>query len=217
LNFPGIRLRLDFGIVAGYSGIRIETILIIEKFTAMKKLFVVSLTMSLLNLDLAATGQTQTPRKKQNPDVTVFFEKPGLEKFPIEKTDFSSSPLNSISVKAVRDFDKSFAHAYDKQWYVLEDGLVVYFKLNEIQMKTFYDKRGDRILTLRFYGEEKLPFNVRDLVKRNYYDHQIFLVIEINSHDKNVYLVKMEDKHSWKTVRVEEGEYVEVESYRKVH
>jgi hypothetical protein len=181
----------------------------------MKKLFVVSLTMSLLNLDLAAIAQTQKPNKKPSQVATVFVDGTGIEKFPIEKKDFGSSPLNSINVKAVRDFDKSFSNASEKQWFVLVDGFVVYFKLNHAKMKTFYDKKGERILTLSMYSEERLPFRVRDLVKRNYYDFDIYQVIEISKQDKTIYLVKLEDGHSMKTVRVEDDECEEVESYRK--
>lgn len=181
----------------------------------MKKLFVVSLTMSLLNLDLAATAQTTTPGKKPIQDPTVYVDGLRVEKFSIEKEDFGSTRLNTVNIKAVRDFEKSFTNATDRHWYVLEDGFVVYFKLKDVEMKTFYDKKGGRILTLRFYGEEKLPFAVRDLVKRNYYDCNIYQVIEINKEDKIAYLVKMEDKYMLKTVRVANDEYVEIESYRK--
>ncbi len=181
----------------------------------MKKLFLVSLTMSLLNLDFTATAQTLTPGKKLKSDGTVLNERPGIDKLSIEKKDFGSSRLNSINVKAVRDFDLAFVNATDKHWYVLEDGFVVYFIMNRIQMKTFYDKKGNRMHTLRFYSEEKLPFDVRDLVKRNYYDCHIYLVIEIDKDNKTVYLVKMEDKNSWKMVRVADDELTEVENFRK--
>ena len=68
---------------------------------------------------------------------------------------------------------------------------------------------------LRYYQEEKLPHEIRGLVKSTYYDYDIYLITEVNRNEKIAYVVKMEDKTSWKTVKVVDGEMEVLEDYTK--
>ncbi len=61
---------------------------------------------------------------------------------------------------------------------------------------------------MKGYFEDKLPFEVRDIVKRNYYDYKIHYVNEvetINSQGIPTYMVHIQYKKDAKIMRVREG------------
>jgi hypothetical protein len=53
-------------------------------------------------------------------------------------------------------------------------------------------------------------------VKSTYYDFNIYHIIEPTLNGVTSYLVKMEGKSTWKTVKVVDGEMEEVEEYLKL-
>jgi len=114
--------------------------------------------------------------------------------------------LNNISIKAVRDFVTSFKHSTDVKWTGLADGFRVHFYSDDVQTRIFYDQKGNRQAMIRYYNENKLPRDVRHLVRSNYYDYSIFNITEVSKNDKTVYFVRIQDKSGWKTIRVADGE-----------
>ena len=66
------------------------------------------------------------------------------------------------------------------------------------------------------YGYEKhIPENVRDLVSRAYDNYKIIRAIRINTQGRDIWMVKLEGMKKYLTVRVEDGELDEVESFYK--
>jgi len=53
------------------------------------------------------------------------------------------------------------------------------------------------------------------MVKSTYYDFNIFLVNEVSVGNAKVYLVKIEDNTSFKTIRIQDGEMTETEIFTK--
>ena len=71
-----------------------------------------------------------------------------------------------------------------------------------------YAKNGNWTASLKNYTEDKLPFEVRDQVKRAYYDFTIAFVQEVEtpeSDGKPTYIIHIEDKHTYQFVRVCDG------------
>jgi hypothetical protein len=124
---------------------------------------------------------------------------------------------SNINIKAIRDFVRSYRNASGEKWYELSDGFVVHFYMNNNKYRAFYKFNGDWLHTLSAYGGDQLPSLIRHKVKSVYYDYSIFLVTEIKLSDNTIYLVKIEDKTSWKTIKVCEGEDMqEIESCFKI-
>ncbi|MGZ8541331.1 MAG: hypothetical protein ACXWV6_11820, partial [Chitinophagaceae bacterium] len=92
---------------------------------------------------------------------------------------------------------------------------VVYFTSEDIKSFVYYNNKGVFEFMIRYYNEEKLPADVRHLVKSNYYDFSIYHVTEVTRNNKIAYAVKMEDKTLWKTVKVVDGEMELMEEYSK--
>lgn len=121
----------------------------------------------------------------------------------------------SISTKAIKNFTKTYKDASDASWFAIKDGYVAEFKRDGITTKVYYNPKGIWIANLRCYLEDKLPRDIRHLVKSHYYDFNIFYVQEVTVGNETVYLVKIEDKTSMKTIKVQDGEMTETEAFTK--
>jgi len=135
------------------------------------------------------------------------------EKTPGDDFDgHSYAMLNpaGISIKAVRDFTQSYKLAENVHWYKVSNGVMVYFTANGIKTRTGYDAKGNWLYNIRSYQEECLPKQIRAHVKSVCYDYAITWVNEISKAKQTIYLVQLQDKTSAKTVRVCEGEEMEL-------
>jgi hypothetical protein len=113
----------------------------------------------------------------------------------------------TINNKALKDFSARFDNASDTRWFEDKNGFVSYFIKNGYGNRAFYDKKGHWQYSLLFYGEDKLPRDIRATVKSQYFDLAITLVEEVQTNDGMVYIVHLEDKATIKIVKVnKEGE-----------
>ena len=123
---------------------------------------------------------------------------------------------NEINIKAVRNFTREYKNISDARWFKSANGeFAVYFISENIPSVIYYNKKGDYEFMIRRYNEEKLPHEIRHLVKSNYYDFNIYHVTEISRNGKIVYGIKLEDKISWKTIKVVDDEMEVIEEYFK--
>jgi hypothetical protein len=141
----------------------------------------------------------------------------------IDKSVFSAASTtavntNTISVKALKDFKKSFKNASDEKWFKNENGVTARFSLNGISNVIYYDKKGNWQASLKGYGEDKMDRNVRAIVKQKYYDYKITLVQEIETASTlgtPAYMVHIEGDNDFKTVRVIDGAMDVYEEFAK--
>ena len=126
-----------------------------------------------------------------------------------------AAPLSSISEKAIKNFNKSFNKQSNASWYAINDGFVAMFSEDGIKTKAYYDTKGRPVGDVRTYQEDKLPKEIRHMIKSNYYDFDIILVNEVSVGSAKVHLVKLEDSKSYKTIRVQDGEMSETEVFTK--
>ncbi|MFT3703434.1 MAG: hypothetical protein QM802_13750 [Agriterribacter sp.] len=142
-------------------------------------------------------------------------------RFDIAKaTDTSSKTSHSlatINIKAVRNFVKNYKDINDEQWSITNEGYVVRFKQDGKNILVHYDKKGNWQGVVKGYTQDKLPFEVRDMVRRNYYDSEITYVDEvetIQSNGKPVYIVHIADKSTFQLIRIFDGEMSVWESFQ---
>src|SRR5882762_1056341 len=76
---------------------------------------------------------------------------------------------NEVSTKALRHFEKTFAGATGEKWSITASGFVTRFIFNGNVTRAFYDKNGNWLFTIAYYGEQKLPADIRATVKSVYY------------------------------------------------
>ena len=123
---------------------------------------------------------------------------------------------NDICIKAVRNFITKYGDVPDVTWRQSSNGAAAYFTTNDIMTSVYFHKNGDYRCIIRYYREDKLPQYIRHLVKSHYYDYAIFSVAELNENGKTIYDVKIEDKRSYKTIRLIDGEMEVSEEFFKL-
>ena len=177
------------------------------KFSFMKKIFnTVASTLLFMTLCQCTQAQSFNGNKNLYP-----FSIPAAQGLTGEKTPPKARQyLNSINIRAVRDFMKRYATADDESWTVMDDGgFKVNFVEGGIDYSVYYNKHGNWTNSLKMYTEDYLPRNIRHMVKREYYDHnvaQIYEIETIKSNKKPAYIIRMEDEHSFVFVRIQGGE-----------
>jgi len=122
---------------------------------------------------------------------------------------------SNIAVRAVRDFVQTYKSVENEKWYKLDDGYLAEFVLDDVKTSVVYDGRGVWKYSIRRYNEDRLPTDVRRIVKSTYYDYSITMVEEVILYEKVIYIVHIEDAHTWKKIRVCEGEMEAIEEYNK--
>jgi hypothetical protein len=126
-----------------------------------------------------------------------------------------SSP-NLIASKAIRNFTRDFKEAIDVRWFLTDEGgYIVKFIYKGVACRGDYDYKGRCLVTARYYNEDKLPREVRHLVKTNYYDFSIYRIAELSLSNKIVYIVTLENDESWMKISLIDGEFALLENYKK--
>ena len=181
----------------------------------MKKTIIACFTGILLTWTITSVSYSQIPNSTVKPGASH-------EEFisTSEEINAAKNPnpvvSNEISTKAVKNFTKSYKNAPNAKWCKLKDGFVACFTCDGIKTSAFYNNRGNFEVQIRDYYEDKLPREIRHLVKSTYYDFSIYYINEFSADGIIVYLVKIEDKTSFKTIKVVAGGEMEVvEEYFK--
>jgi hypothetical protein len=81
----------------------------------------------------------------------------------------------------------------------------------------FYDQTGEKLYTIRNYHEEKLPSEIRHLVKRTYHDYDIKSVQEVTNDYGTIsaYFIHLGGRTQWITARITNGRVEEFERFEK--
>lgn len=142
---------------------------------------------------------------------------PSVDPFSMfrDKNYFVETHINNISIKAVRHFITSFKDVANLKWYTISDGFIASFTKDSIETKVVYDKEGAWHCTLNAFSENRMPSDIRDMVKRKYYDFNILIVYEIEYPNGKTYIIKIGDKSKIKILKILNGEIEVVGDYRK--
>ena len=118
--------------------------------------------------------------------------------------------------KAVKNFKRSHPEVSNESWRTENDHFFVTYTTGDIKNKIAYTQRGRIDYALKMYTEKNLPSGLRSIVKSTYYDYKITGEQELNLGNKIIYLIKITDSKTWKTIRVSNGELEEIENYSTV-
>lgn len=123
---------------------------------------------------------------------------------------------NEINVRAQRNFMREYKNVSDARWGISGNGLLAaHFTDAGIVTRRYYNKKGVYEYMIRYYKEDKLHRNIRHLVKSKYYDFNIFQVTEVCRNGNIAILIDIQDKDSWKTIRVFDNEMEVVDEFSK--
>ncbi|HEU0064263.1 MAG TPA: hypothetical protein VFQ58_04495 [Flavisolibacter sp.] len=102
-----------------------------------------------------------------------------------------------IDKNIIHQFHQSFPSAQQVEWYETNHQVQVYFKLNELKCRIWYDENGTILKVIRYYTEEQLSPFIRTRVNQQYPDQKIFGIIETTTGDTFNYEIILEDEDSW--------------------
>lgn len=121
----------------------------------------------------------------------------------------------NVNINAARDFKRNYKNAADIKWVQHENGTSVYFTNDGLKMRTSYNSKGTKEYTLTYFEESRMPSDLRQRVRSNYYDHQILIVTEVARNNQVSYLVKMESEKEFLTLKVNDEEMTVFERTKK--
>ncbi|MDB5197567.1 MAG: hypothetical protein JWP88_1938 [Flaviaesturariibacter sp.] len=117
----------------------------------------------------------------------------------VSLSSFAAAP--DVDTKVLDAFNKTFPDVQDVSWSATALSYEVKFKLNEISTHVTYDKQGNALQTLRYYGETQLPMLVLTKVKSRFADKKIFGVTELTTGDETIYHIVLEDEKGWVNIQ----------------
>jgi hypothetical protein len=121
-----------------------------------------------------------------------------------------------VNTKAVKDFQARFQNVSSTQWFSDQNGYLSYFMLNGFTARASYDLNGHWQYSLVCYNEDKLPRDIRAIVKSTYYDMSITVVEEIQVPANMFYIMHLEDKANIKIIKVsQQGEMESIDDLKK--
>jgi hypothetical protein len=118
--------------------------------------------------------------------------------------------------KAYKNFRRSHPSVTNETWRSNKGFSFVSFMQGDIKNKIAYTPDGQVDYSLKMYKEFNLPKRVRAAVKSTYYDYAITNAQELKVKNKTIYLVKINNAGSWKTIRISNDDVEEIESYSSV-
>ena len=160
----------------------------------MKKL--ISLTMLFVATSAASVAQLDKNMFAYQSSSTDLFSLFSNKKYFLEMR------INDVSIKAMRDFVKSFKDVQEEKWYKVSGGFVSSFMQKGVQTKVVYDLKGRRHCILRAFNEDQMPEEIKGEVKERFYDYHIIVAHEIRFDRDSCYIIKIETATSLKILQL---------------
>jgi hypothetical protein len=117
----------------------------------------------------------------------------------------SNVALNDINIHAFRHFMRNFPAATDEYWLKTNTGYIVKFKTDVILHEVYYKLNGGFQYSVRYYEEKNLDEVLTARIKNQYSGYSIGVITEITESDRLVYLIKITNPHSIKTIQFSDG------------
>lgn len=136
----------------------------------------------------------------------------------IKKVVIPVNEVIAISPKAMKNFSKTYKDVSESRWDKTRDGFTVKFQSNGVNSRIYYTSKGQWSGSLKGYAEDKLPKDIREIVKREYYDFSIKYVQEVETnhlHGIPTFIIHLEGKKTLKQLRINDGQMETWREYEK--
>ena len=126
--------------------------------------------------------------------------------------------ITSIALTApkVSDaFRKAFPDAENLSWYKYDREYLAKFLAKDMEHNSLFKQNGYMKYDISYGYETNIPDETKKLVTSTYDNYNIIRAINIKADGRDIWIVKMEGMKKFVTVRVENNEMDEVESFFK--
>jgi hypothetical protein len=135
-----------------------------------------------------------------------------LASFFLMITAFAEAP----SEKVLQLFNATFSSPQEVTWYDTPDYYGVSFVQNGINTRVKYDKEGNFMSSIRYYGKQHLPINILSQVSKEYIGYEVYAITEVTNTYQVSYHVTLQDENNWITVKVSSsGDISKVKKFKK--
>lgn len=118
----------------------------------------------------------------------------------------SNVPLNEINPHAWKHFHKLFPAADGGEyWFASEEGFQVSFIQKGYHYQAFFDQHGAYRYSLHYYEGKEIPREPGQLIAARYPDFRIDVVTEVTDGVKTIYLVKLLNATTLRTLSICDG------------
>lgn len=167
----------------------------------MKKIFSALAVIVMIALSKNSGAQSKS-------DV-AFNSAPYAVNMPLKSPDKKTfeTKVTEVNIKAV----SSYKSASDVRWFKTEGGFIANFLSRGVDTRIVYSNKGNWLYNLLTYMEDNMAYDIRKMVKSNYYDYDIAVVFEYKLHNGTVYIIRMRDESKGlKILRISDGEMEEI-------
>lgn len=116
----------------------------------------------------------------------------------------NSNTAGLVNAKALKIFKKQY-NVNSEKWMKEGNCITATYKQDGISHCIYFDKKGHWVASLKTYNEDKMPKDIRKMVRQEYYDYKIGVVYEIETGARAgspTYLVNIEDATNFKQIRI---------------
>ena len=117
--------------------------------------------------------------------------------------------------RVLKYVSKNYKSNSDIKWEQADENLIATFKSGEITTEYFFNKNGRIVYTIDFYLPEALPGYIKKMMMHSYREYVITSAAKILEANRQVWVVKLEGKKDFATIRIENGEMEQVENFQK--
>ena len=175
---------------------------------------------ALLALCISATATTNVAYAQKSVNTEIV--KPEKNITPLEKVIVHPNNymvgMGAINPKALKNFARTYKNLTGESWWKIIDGFATRFLINGVMNTIYYNTKGKWAGSFKQYSEDKMPWNIRAIIKPEYYDYFIILVDEVENIDSNgipTFIVHLENKNNIKLVRVYDRQMDVWEEFQK--
>ncbi|MFN5022321.1 MAG: hypothetical protein ACK5GP_11760 [bacterium] len=144
-----------------------------------------------------------------------FIGRPMAQEKIVSLPEVTVTSIALVAPNVNKAFKKAFPDAEDLNWYKYDKEYLAKFIIKDMNHNTLYRQNGIMKYDISYGYEHNLPEKIKNMVTEVYDNYKIIRAINIKVTARDIWVVKMEGMKKYLTVRVEDEEMDEVESFSK--
>ena len=121
----------------------------------------------------------------------------------------------AITTSVYSSFRKAFPEAENLRWYKYDRDYLAKFFMKDMEHNALFRKNGVMKYDISYGHDKDLPEKIKEDILKAYDNYKIIRAIHVKAYERSIWIVKLEGERKYLTVRVEDGEMDEVESFYK--
>ena len=122
---------------------------------------------------------------------------------------------SAVTTSVYSSFRRAFPDAEDLRWYKYDRDYLAKFFMKDMDHNALFKKNGVMKYDISYGYEKHMPVEIKEDVLKSYDNYKIIRAIRVKANERDIWVVKLEGERKYLTVRVEDGEMDEVESFYK--